>query len=205
MKKIALVLIMLVNAAYAQQEIKPIKINMEFNIDETGNAKITSTMTMNAAQWDNFKRSLGINPSLLKRQMERSLPGYFLSDFDYKEDVMNRSFSLAFNAYGMCKVDESGKWYAEWTTKNPDVTKLTDNTYMIITDMSTGGQIVQANQKINFPSSASDIKQEKDAFGKTRFTFNMSSHSGMGKMMQYGGIGLIVLGIFFGWRKTKSA
>lgn len=205
MKKIFALIVLIANVANAQQEIKPIKVNIEFNVDDKGNAKVSYAMTMNAARWDNFKRSLGSNPSLLKREMERALPAYFLSDFDYKEDVMNRSYSLSFNASGVCKVDEKGKWYAEWDTKNPDVTKLTDNSYMIITDMSLSGQMIQANQKINFPSLASDINQEKDAFGKTRFTFRMSSSSGTGKIMQYGGIGCIALGLFFAWRKSKSA
>lgn len=206
MKKIILIsLLCIISFGIRADEIKPFKVNIEFLADEYGNAKVTYGMKMNASQWDNFKRSMGNNQSLLKRQMERGMPAYFLSDFDYKEDAMDRSYTLSFNAYGVCKIDENGKWYAELGDKNPDVTKLSDNTYMIISDMSEGGMLIQANQKIIFPSSASNIKEEKDSFGKARFTFDMTGNSNTGMAMQYGGIGLMVLAAFLGWKKSKTA
>ncbi|MCC6384132.1 MAG: hypothetical protein LC117_04035 [Bacteroidia bacterium] len=188
----------------SQEVVKPLKVNIELAIDENGNAQATYQTKLNAGQWDAFKRSMGNNQSLLKRSIERSLPAYFLTDFKYEEDAMDRSYSLKFNAYGMCHIDASGKWVAELDVKNPDITKLDDNTYMIISEMVSGGQLIQANQKIIFPSSASDIKEEKDAFGKAIFTFKMSGSSATGKTMQYAGIGLLIIGAVLMWRASKS-
>lgn len=206
MKKI-LILTFLVSSIslHAQEIIKPLKVNIEFLVDKYGNAKTTYSMKMTASQWDNFKRGMGNNQSLLKRTMERAMPAYFLSDFEYKEDAMDRSYQLSFNAYGVCKPGSDGRWHAELGEKNPDITKLSDNSYMIISEMTSGGALIQANQKVIFPDEASDIKMDKDAFGKALFSFNMSGASGSGKMMMYGGIGLIVLGLFLGWKNSRSA
>lgn len=206
MKNILLIILISASVQLSAQEIiKPLKVNIEFKVDKYGNAKTSYSMKMTASQWDNFKRSMGNNQSLLKRTMERAMPAYFLSDFEYKEDAMDRSYQLSFNAYGVCKPGADGRWHAELGEKNPDITKLSDNSYMIISEMSSGGALIQANQKIIFPDEASDIKVDKDAFGKALFSFTMSGASGSGKLMTYGGIGLILLGLFFGWKNARSA
>lgn len=198
---IALFVYVFVNA----QEIKPVKNNIEFTLDEYGNSNVVYSMKMNASQWDNFKRSMGNNQSLLKRELERGLPAFFLSDFEYKEDAMDRSYSLSFTAIGVGKIGSNGKWIIDLDAKNPDVTKINDNTYMMITESSAGGQLIQTTQKIIFPEAASNIKQEKNSFGKAIFTFDMTGSSTAGNAMQYGGIGLMVLGAILGWRKSKQA
>lgn len=205
MKKVILFIISLIigNFIWAQ-EIKPFKVTLEFTLDEKGNSKVIYGSKMNAGQWDNFKRSMGNNQSLLKREIERSLPAFFLSDFEYKEDAMDRSYSLSFNAAGVAKINSKGKWVVDLETKNPDVTKLSDNTFMMITESSSGGQLIQITNKLIFPESASNIKEEKDSFGKAIFTFDMGGGSGMGKALNYGGIGLIVAGLLMGWKKSRQ-
>lgn len=206
MKKLIIFLFsLLIGNFISAQEIKPFKISLEFTLDDYGNSKVVYSCKMNASQWDNFKRSTGNNQSLLKREIEKGLPAFFLTDFEYKEDAMDRSYSLAFNAKGVATVNNNGKWVVDLEAKNPDVTKLSDNSYMMITETSQGGQLIQINNKLIFPESASNIKEEKDSFGKAIFTFEMGAGSGMGKAMQYGGIGLIVAGLFLGWRKSKEA
>ncbi len=206
MKKILIIAFLISTVSLnAQEIIKPLKVNIEFLVDKYGNAKTTYSMKMTASQWDNFKRGMGNNQSLLKRTMERAMPAYFLSDFEYKEDAMDRSYQLSFNAYGVCKPGADGRWHAELGEKNPDITKLSDNSYMIISEMSSGGGLIQANQKVIFPDEASDIKMDKDAFGKALFSFKMSGASGQGRMMMYGGIGLIIMGLFLGWKNSRSA
>jgi hypothetical protein len=187
------------------QEIKPFKVNLEFALDEKGDAKVTYSMKMNAAQWDVFKQTTGTNQSLLKRELERALPGYFLSDFEYKEDAMNRSYSLTFNAFGMCKMASSGKYTIDLDSKDPDITKVDDHTYMMISESSAGGQLIQTTQKIIFPDVASDITQSKDSFGKAHFVFDMPGNSTSGMVMKYGGIGMMVLAAFLGFKKSREA
>jgi hypothetical protein len=206
MKKIIITLFTLfVCVNIRAQEIKPLKVNLQFTLDEFGNGKVIFSSKLNASQWDNFKRSMGNNQSLLKRELERALPGYFLSDFEYKEDAMDRSYSLSFNAYGISTVNSAGKWVINLDAKNPDVTKVSDYEYMMISESSSGGQLIQTTQKLIFPGSASNIKQEKNSFGKAIFTFDMSGSSTTGNALQYGGIGLMLVAVFLGWRKSKQA
>lgn len=204
-KLIIFTLFILIYNIISAQEIKPFKVTVEFTLDETGSSKVVYFAKMNAGQWDNFKRSMGNNQSLLKREIERGLPAFFLSDFEYKEDAMDRSYSLTFNAKGVASINNNGKWIVDLEAKNPDVTKLSDNSYMMITETSQGGQLIQITNKLIFPESASNIKEEKDSFGKAIFTFDMGGGSGMGKAINYGGIGLIVAGLFLGWKKSKEA
>jgi hypothetical protein len=204
MRKLLIMSFLSIALVARAQEVKPFKMNVQFTLDRYGNAQVTFSMRMNASQWDDFKHSIGNNQSLLKRELERNLPSYFLSDFDYKEDAMDRSYSLSFKANGICKIDERGRWYAELDAKNPDITKLSDNVYMMITDMQSGGQLIQANSKFIFPDEASDIREEKDAFGKARFTFEMKGSSGRSSVVQYGGIVLVVVGLLLGWRNYRK-
>ncbi|OQA12602.1 MAG: hypothetical protein BWY67_00200 [Bacteroidetes bacterium ADurb.Bin397] len=202
--KIVVFVCCLFTSAFAQ-EIKPFKVAIDFTLEESGDAKVSYSTKMNASQWDMFKKTTGTNQSLLKRELERALPGYFLSDFEYKEDAMNRSYSLTFNAYGMCKMTTNGKYSIDLDSKDPDVTKINDHTYMMISESSAGGQLVQTTQKIIFPESASDITQTKDSFGKAHFVFDMPGNSTSGKLMQYGGIGLMVIAAFLGFKKSKES
>jgi hypothetical protein len=209
MKKTVLPLLILLLASAplvfcVAQEIKPFKVSIDFNLDESGNANVVSSAKMNASQWDNFKRAMGNNQSLLKREMEKSLPAFFLSDFEYKEDAMNRSYTLSFKAFGVARINSKERWVIDLDAKDPDVKKLDDDSYMMITESASGGQLVQTTMNINFPEGAADIQEEKNSFGKAIFTFNMSSGSAAGNWMNYAGIGLIVAGIALGIVQAKK-
>lgn len=156
------------------QEIKPLKQNLTFNIDNLGDGHIELSISFTAAQWDNFKRTMGSNTDLLKRQMERILPSYYLQNFDYKEDAMNRSYVLSFDALGMAKVNDDGLWQIDLDMKKPDITKLSDNIYTLTSNYNAQGALVQQVAKIVMPSAGSDFKQGEDSFGKTIFTYNLS-------------------------------
>ncbi|MBK7391556.1 MAG: hypothetical protein IPI23_21525 [Bacteroidetes bacterium] len=81
--KIIVIVCCLFSTAFAQ-EIKPFKVSIDFALEESGDAKVSYSTKMNASQWDMFKKTTGTNQSLLKRELERALPGYFLSDFEYQ-------------------------------------------------------------------------------------------------------------------------
>jgi len=86
-------------------------------IDQLGNGYMDVSINLNAAQWDNYKQNIGNNVSLLKRSMERSLPKYYLSDFSYTEQPMERSYHVKFKALGICSMNRDGVWEAKLDTK----------------------------------------------------------------------------------------
>lgn len=198
------VLFLFTFSSHAQQG-EVMKQNMNFIIDDNGNSLIEINMKLNAAMWDNFKRSLGTNVSILKREMERALPGYFLQDFDYKEQEMERSYTLSMKALGVCEVDKKGKWAIEIGEKNPDVNKVSDNVFMLTNTLNENGTVLQQNIKVTFPESASNVEISKDSFGKAKFTFEMPSGR-VGGIPVYlvGGFTLIAGGLFSLFRKKKA-
>lgn len=152
----------------AQELLKP---KMEMKIDSIGNADIKISMTMNANQWQMWSQTFGNNPALLKRNIEKEMPGFFLDDYKLEKNDMERSFNFTFKAYGVCEVNKKGTWIVSTEQKNPDLTQLTDHKYMMVsTDVANG---MQETTIIEFPESAKNIKQTKDAFDKTQFEFDM--------------------------------
>ena len=169
------VLVLLAITAFSQQQPETLKQNITFQLDEHGNGDLEVIMKLNATQWDVFKKTTGNNVSILKREMERALPNYFLRDFKYDEIPMERTYSLKFKALGMAKMKTKDRWMLEMQMKNPDINKMSDNVYLMTANLMQNGMIVQQISKLIFPSGTSDVKQEKDSFGNAVFTFNNRS------------------------------
>lgn len=194
MKSVILFFILsfIINSVQAQEILKQ---KLEMKIDEVGNGDLKVSMSMNATQWQVWLQSLGNNPTLLKRSMERALPAYFLDNFKLEKNDMDRSFEFSFKAYGVCQVNKRGKWIVNTDQKNPDITTLTDKKYMMVW-METQSNI-QQTQILDFPSTARNIQINKDAFGKTQFEFDMDTPGGTIHAIFWPGLILIISGIIW--------
>ncbi len=155
----------------AQQAINPLKVNIIFRLDGYGNSNMEVSTKLNAAQWDIFKQKIGNNVAILKRQMERSLPTYFLTDFNYSEESMERIYTLKFKALGVAKFKNKDRRIIEMDSRNPDVTQVSEGVYMMSSTYDQGGMLMQETSKIIFPKGSKDIKVESDSFGKAVFTY----------------------------------
>jgi hypothetical protein len=167
---------------------------IEMNIDEIGNAKVNISMTMNAAQWQQWNGIYGKNPSALKRDIERSMPAFIVDDFKLDKDDMNRSFNLSLNAYGACKIDKRGRWTMDTDQKDAQVTELSDHKFMLVSSPLEYSGTVQQTYIIEFPETANSIKVDKDAFGKSVFEFEMDSPSTSFNFLRWSGVLLIIVG-----------
>jgi len=176
--------------AFAQQS----KQNIEMKVDNIGNAKVTVSMSMNASQWQQWNATFGNNPSALKREIERSMPAFFVDDFKFEKDDMNRSFTLSLNAYGACKIDKRSKWIMNTDQKDAQLTELTNHKYMLVSSPPEYGGTLQQTFIIEFPEAAHDIKTNKDAYGKSTFEFKMDNPSTSINYMRWSGFLLIVIG-----------
>ncbi|HNU58618.1 MAG TPA: hypothetical protein PKI08_01560 [Aquaticitalea sp.] len=163
-------------------------------IDAVGDAKITISMTMNGQQWQTWLQSVGNNPAALKRDIERSMPAYFLDDFKLDKNDMERSFTLSMNAYGVCKVDKRGNWIIDTDQKNANLTELTSHKYMLVSSPPELGGTIQQTYTIEFPDEAKDIKVDKDAFGKSVFKFKMNNSTADFNMLRWAGALLLIVG-----------
>jgi hypothetical protein len=177
-------------AGHSQQSNQKI----EMIVDDIGNAKINISMTMNAAQWQQWNGTYGTNPSALKRDMERSMPAFIVDDFKLDKDDMNRSFNLSLNAYGVCKIDKRGRWIMGTDQKDAQLTELTDHKYMLVSSPLEFGGAIQQTYIIEFPDTANKIKVDKDSFGKSVFEFEMDNPSSSFNLMRWSGLLLMVVG-----------
>jgi hypothetical protein len=110
---------------------------------------------------------------------------------------MERTTNSKFKILGLLKLDESGKWIADLDTKNPDITKVSDNQFLLIDE--TNAQTL----KIILPKSASNAKVEKDNFGKSILTYTAPISGGGGNILKYIGF-LIVAGGIVLFFKNRS-
>lgn len=170
---------------------------IELDIDPLGNAKIQFSETMNAQQWQQWLTVFGNNPALFKREMERGLPAYFLDDFTFQKDDINRSYNLGVSAYGVCEIDKRGNWAIDLDQKNAQVTELTPHKYMMVVNPEEFGGQIQQTYVISFPETASNIKLDKDAYGNDIFEFKMAapSRAGLGGLLPWVGLLFVVGGV----------
>lgn len=162
--------------ARAQQELKGQKQVLEMTIDDLGNATVAVTMKLTAGDWGAFKANIGGNTYSLKRGMEDALPKYFLTNFNYTEEPMERTYTMKFDVKGFVNNDKNGKWTAKLESKDPNITKLGERDYLINEDMITdNGMLLQQTQKIHLPARASNSKIEKDSFGSAILTYTIGT------------------------------
>lgn len=198
MKKIILTSLVLLISIIT---IAQVNQKLEVKIDSIGNAKFLIFSRMNASRWNVWNSNYGNNPAIIKREMERSMPAYFLGNFKLNKNDMDRSFTLEFDGYGACSIDKRGKWKVDTDQKNANVTKLTDHRYMLIANPSFGEQMLQ--YYIDFPKAAKNIKMDKDAFGKSYFSFDMENQTGKG-INYIGIIGILLTALGISWLLLTS-
>lgn len=190
----------------SQEVVKGMQQDMKVKFDENGNAHISVSMELNASQWDIFKRSIGGNTAHLKRQMEKGLPKFFLDDFKYSEESMDRKYTLEFNAYGVVSQDRHGKWKAELDAKDPDINKISDQEFELEVNYATNGALIEQTQRIFLPTNATDSKIEKDSFGKAVLTYKIGD-STMESILFIAGLALIAGGgllMYFNFRPPSG-
>ncbi len=159
----------------SQEVVQPLKQIFDITMDDLGNANMEVSMKLNASQWDNYKKNIGNNTSVIKRNMEKALPKYYLSSFNYSEDQMDRSYIIKFKVLGLCTTNKNGVWEAKLESKNPDITKLSDKEFVMTQDIMSSGMLIQQTQKLHLPSNVSGAKIEKDSFGMAVMTYSTGS------------------------------
>lgn len=190
----------------AQEVVKGMQQDMKVKFDDKGNAHISVSMELNASQWDMFKRNVGGNTAYLKRQMEKGLPKFFLDDFKYSEESMDRKYTLEFEAYGVVSQDRHGKWRAELDAEDPDINKISDQEFELEVNYATNGALIEQRQRIFLPANATDSKIEKDSFGKAILTYKIGDSS-MDRILFFLGLALIAGGgllMYFNFRPPSG-
>ena len=191
------------------QESPGLTQEITFTINEHGDAHVEVAMKMNAAQWQNWQQMYGGGrASVLKREMVRSLAPYFVENFGYEQDDMNRTSRITMAAKGVTEYEGNGVWRGEMDMKDPSITNVSDNVFLFTTSTMEGGLLMQQNQRVVLPEDAHSIKHDEDAFGNAIFRYQRSAaeHAGLPWML-IGGLVLMGGGGVWGvvmWRNEPS-
>jgi hypothetical protein len=168
----------------AQQET-PVKTNLQITADEVGDAVCEMQNKYTAAAWDIFTKTVGTNTSILKNEIIKVFPKNELSDFEYSQDSDDRTNTVKFKVLGLMQIDKNGNWTADLDKKNPDITKVSETTFLLIENGNT--------LKINLPPGTSGAKITKDSLGEAFITY--PANEGGGKGMIFMGLGILVMGV----------
>ena len=184
------------------------KQTMLFRIDSLGNAAIEVSSRLTATQWQQWENTYGgKNISLFKRDISRTLNQFSLYDFNYDADEMERSFRVTFKAKGVARYMGDNEWLAEMGMKDPDFSRLDDNSFLVTTNYNDGGVLIQQNNTIHFPKKASNIKEDTDELGYATFTYDLKPVLGGTPLFLIIGLAFIILAllsaVFFKFKPVK--
>jgi hypothetical protein len=192
-------------SAFSQDPTQQIQ-QFTIKIDKLGDATIELSTKMTQSQWENFKQGPLVNdPSISKRDMERNMSAYVLEDFKRDIDDMNRTVKMSFTVKAMAAYKGNGNWEFRWGGKDPQVTKLPDNSMMVTTNANLSGELVQQIMKISFPAGAKNIQQTTDSFGSALFTYSYGG--GIGSYFTWNniiGVLLIIFAVLIYLRTSKQ-
>lgn len=161
-----------------QQQQDPTGLNQEidYHIDALGDASMELRMKMTASQWQAFKASsIATNPTIFKRDMERQMTAYILQDLKTNLNENDRSSVTSLKAKGMAQYKGNGRWEVKLDMKNPNVSKISDNCYLLTANMVSGGTLIHQMQKLFLPESAGNSKQDTDTFGNAIISYELSA------------------------------
>jgi hypothetical protein len=181
-------------ASAQAQESPGLTQEITFTIDEQGDAQVEVTMKMNAAQWQNWQQVYGGGRvSVLKREMVRSLAPYFVENFGYEQDDINRTSRITMAARGVTEYQGDGVWRGEMDMKDPSITDVSDNVFLFTTSTMEGGLLMQQNQRVVLPEDAHSIEHDEDAFGNAIFRYQRpaTEQAGLPWMLI---VGLVLMG-----------
>jgi len=183
------------SSSFAQaQATDPTQQVQQFTIkiDKLGDAKWEVSSRMTQAQWEGFKQGPLVNdPSITKRNMERTLSTYVIEDFNRNIEDMTRTVKMTFTVKAMAQYNGHGNWLYKLDTKNAQITKLTDISIMSVGNLYSNGVLIQQIYKVSFPDGATNVQQGADSFGRIIFTYSLGG--GIGSYITWNNIAGILL------------
>jgi len=162
-KLLFFLLFLLPTAAFSQGE--KIKMDFTFVVDELGNAEITYKQSATAQQWAVLEKTIGQNPSLLKRNIQHQLSAYDLYGFKFSKDPMNRVFTFTFRAKGVARYKGNGKWDIDI---DEDLTpqKISKSNWYFTKSETQGDTLYEYHFFVKLPKNVKSSEITTDEFGR---------------------------------------
>lgn len=164
--------------AFGQGSNQTMMINTEARIDSTGNAIFEVSGKLTASQWINWNYMFGGgNASNVKRTYERALSSFYVYDFKYNPNEMERSFTIQFKAKGVVEYLGKDKWVANLGLRDVQPIKLTANSFNCVLSQGNGNSIIQNNMRFTLPANATNMEFDKDEFNNVLVNYKMPTES----------------------------
>ncbi|TXH20244.1 MAG: hypothetical protein E6Q95_06120 [Chitinophagaceae bacterium] len=172
-------LILFSSSIDAQFTPPTMQINSEIKVDSVGDAIFEMSGKLNAQQWISWNYMYGGGQaSMVKKNIERLLSPYFVYDFKYTPNEMERSYSIQFKAKGTVEYLGKDKWQVSLGMRDAQPTKLTETTFnTVVSQPTASGGVLQNTMKCTLPSDATNMKFDKDEFGNVVVVFNRPTES----------------------------
>jgi len=167
-----------ISLAFGQGSNQTLMINTEGRIDSTGNAIFDVSGKLTAQQWINWNYMFGGgNASNVKRTYERALSFFYVYDFKYNPNEMERSFTIQFKAKGVIEYLGKDKWVANLGLREVQPVKLTENSFNCVLAQGDGNNILQNNMRFTLPANATNMVFDKDEFNNVLVYYKMPTES----------------------------
>ncbi len=175
---LAILSILIISIVNGQGSNQTLMINTEARIDSTGNAIFDVSGKLTASQWIYWNYMYGGgNASNVKRTYERALSPYYVYDFKYNPNEMERSFTIQFKAKGAVEYLGNDKWVASLGIRDVQPVKLTENSFNCVVSEGSGNGLIQNNMRFTLPSTANNMVFDKDEFNNVVVNYKMPTES----------------------------
>lgn len=212
MKKLLLIVLTLLitTGIHAQMQSQTMTFNGEIRVDSTGNAIHKMSGKLTAQQWIMWNYMYGGGQaSMVKKSIERTLSPYYVYDFKYNPNEMDRTFSIEYKAKGVVEYLGKDKWQANLGLRDIQPVKTSENSFTAVQSQLNGNVVLQTNTTVTLPSDAREMKFDKDEFGNVLVLYKMPTETimsiGNARMKTAGysllGIGLLSLAGLMVFRK----
>ena len=172
-------LLMTAGVISAQSTSGNMMINTEARIDSIGNAVFETSGQLTAQQWVSWNYMYGGgNASNVKRNIERSLSPYYVFDFQYMPNEMDRSFVIRYKAKGIVEYLGKDKWVASVGLRDAQPIQLSDNSFnCVVSQIGGNNVIIQNSMKVTLPATATQMEFDRDEFNNVLVKYKMPTES----------------------------
>ncbi len=198
MRKIALFMLALGLMAYLTpqlraQDTQVIYMEVMVDVSPRGDAAVKYKFKFNAQQFLNWEQRYGANPSLLKREMGKTLSQYETMDYKVEENKMEREATVSFKARGMVTYKGDGVFELrvpkDWKGGERDGNNIYRFNYI---QPFGNGVMAQVNAKVQLPEKSSGFSEQLSEQGEKVIQYHLPAmSSGRGGWM----IGALVIGV----------
>lgn len=177
----------------AAQETGSFEVDVVVQINALGDAQLEFTIKSSAAHWAEWKKNYGSHPDLLKRDLKRMLPESELSNFEMKQEDMERKATIRCQGKAACRYRGEGHFEIEIPAEMKKVADTGREWHFTRSEIMTPTLVRVETWKIVLPAEAQGMKLGPIAEGKQNLSYDMPVRGGVSGWLLLAGVGILGL------------